>query len=490
MRYDAIIIGAGLSGLASALLLARSGRKILVLEQHSSPGPVLSGFEREGIYFDSGFHYAGGLGAGGALQPLLRHLGLADKLQLFPYDAAGFDALRFSEGGEEYALPVGLNNIMDYLAAQFPAATAEISSYLAEVASGWRNSPYLNLEVDLASFGMEPVHGCSLQQRLEVFSPWPQLQSLLSMHCLLYGIPPQRAPFALNAHVAGSYYHSAHGIVGGGRQLLQVLLALLNEAGAELRCHAEVEQIMAAKAVVSGVRLRSGEECLAPIVIATLNPVFLPEMLPGTGFRPAYLKRLKRLQQTSSAFIVFGKSQQSLEFLRRQNRFIHPRPGTVGGIDQPLEERPIYLAGADQGRGNAVEGLIGIVPAHYSEVEPWNLAGKLRTSEYHDWKHGMMERMLRLLRRSCPELSNLQLLELATPLTLRDYSRAPEGAIYGVGRYLGQYNPQAITKLPGLFLAGQAVTLPGLMGTLLSSYLACGSILGHESLRGELRTCS
>jgi all-trans-retinol 13,14-reductase len=489
MGYDAIIIGAGLSGLTSALLLARNGRKVLVVEQHSSPAPVLSGFEREGIYFDSGFHYAGGLGSGGALQPLLRHLGLADKLQLFPFDAAGFDGLRFSDG-EEYALPVGLNNIMEYLAVQFPAATAEISGYLAEIASSWRNSPYLNLEIDLASFGMEPVHGCSLQQRLEVFSPWPQLQSLLSMHCLLYGISPRRAPFSLNAHVAGSYYHSAHGIVGGGRQLLQALLALLNEAGVELRCHAEVGQVMASKAAVSGVRLQSGEEFQAPIVIATLNPVLLPELLPDSGLRPVYLKRLKGLQQTSSAYIVFGRSQQSLEFLRRRNRFVQPQPGVFGGVDRPLEERPIYLAGADQGRGNAIAGLVGIIPAHYSEVEFWDRVGKQRTSEYHDWKQEMMERMLRLLRRNCPELAELELLELATPLTLRDYSCAPEGATYGVGRYLGQYNPQAITKLQGLYLAGQAVTLPGLMGTLLSSYLACGSILGHEFLRGELRACS
>lgn len=490
MRYDAIIIGAGLAGLSCALLLARSGRKVLVVEQHTSPAPVMSGFEREGIYFDSGFHYAGGLGAGGALQPLFRHLGLADKLQLFPYDPAGFDSLRFSDGGKEYALPVGFGNIMDYLAEQFPAAKGEISSYLAEIASSWRNSPYLNLEVGLANFGMEPVHGCSLQQRLEVFSPWPQLQSLLSMHSLLYGILPARAPFALNAHVAGSYYHSAHGIVGGGRKLLQALLTLLKDAGVELRCHAEVSQITAVNAVVSGVCLQSGEEFLAPIVIATLNPVLLPELLPDSGLRPAYLRRLKGLQQTSSAYIVFGKSDQSLEFLRRRNRFVQPHPGIFGGIDRPLEERPVYLAGADQGKGNTIAGLIGIIPAHYSEVELWDRVGKQRTSEYHDWKQGMMERVLQMIRCSCPELSRLELLELATPLTLRDYSRAPEGATYGVGRYLGQYNPQAITKLPGLFLAGQGAMLPGLMGSLLSSYLACGSILGHELLLGELKACS
>ncbi len=81
----------------------------------------------------------------------------------------------------------------------------------------------------------------------------------------------------------------------------------------------------------------------------------------------------------------------------------------------------------------------------------------------------------------------MELVDLATPLTLRDYSMAPEGAVYGVGRLLGQYNPAPVTRLPGLFLAGQGVSVCGLMGTLISGYMACGSILGHEFLRGELK---
>ena len=490
MHYDSIIIGAGLSGLTCALLLARTGRKVLVVEQHSSPAPVVSGFQRSGIYFDSGFHYAGGLGEGGPLQPLLRHLGMEAKLQLFPYAADGFDCLRLSSSGEEYALPVGFENIRSYLGEKFPQAATEIGLYLDEIASTWRNFPYLDLDTDLADFGMESVHGCSLRERLEVFSPWPQLQSLLSMHSLLYGISPEQTPLSLNAQVAGSYYHSVHGIVGGGRQLIQVLLELLKEAGVDLQCHVEVTQILAEKTAVSGVSLQSGEEFFASEVIATVNPAQLPDLLPAIGMRPAYLKRLKRLQQTPSAYIIFARSQQSLEFLRGQNMFVQPCDGTFSaGVDLPLEQRSFYLAGADQGSGDSIRGLIGIVPADYSEVVSPGFVGKQRTPEYQNWKKSIGLRLLQMLSYNCPQLPPLELLDLATPRTLKDYSRAPQGAIYGVGRNLGQYNPHPVTKLPGLFLAGQAVTGPGLLGTLVSSYLTCGSILGHNYLRGELRAC-
>jgi len=489
VAYDAIIIGAGLAGLTSALLLARHGRKVLVVEQHHSPAPVLSGFERNGTYFDSGFHYAGGLGAGGPLQPLLRYLGLADKLKLFSYDPDGFDALRQTAYDAEYALPIGFANIRQYLVARFPAAAVDIGIYLDEIAATWRNSPYLDLDADFTEFGIAAVHGCSLKQRLEVFSAWPQLQGLLSMHCLLYGVAPKMAPISLNAQVAGSYYYSVHGIVGGGRQLVQELLELLKEADVDLQCQADVTELLVKGKSVSGVRLRTGEEIGAPIVIATLNPALLPGLLPNTNLRPVYRKRLERLQQTSSAYIIFGRNSQPLEFLHCRNLFVQHQPGVVKGVDIPLSKRPFYLAGTGQNGGKAPMGVIGIMPTDYSEIAAWHSVGKRRTHEYREWKQRMATRVLTHFQQSCPELSQLELLDFATPLTLRDYSRAPGGAIYGVGRQLGQYNPLPMTRLSGLFLAGQGVTVCGLVGTLVSSYLACGSILGHDFLRGELRSC-
>ena len=53
----------------------------------------------------------------------------------------------------------------------------------------------------------------------------------------------------------------------------------------------------------------------------------------------------------------------------------------------------------------------------------------------------------------------------------------------------GQYNPGSATRIRGLFLAGQAVTSPGILGAVLSGFLACGNILGHDRLRKELAAC-
>ncbi len=490
MQYDAIIIGAGLSGLTNALLLARSGRRVLVLEQHPQPAPVVRGFSRGGHYFDSGFHYAGGLGKNSPFRTLFRHLGLEDKLKLFSFAAEGFDCLQISETGESFALPIGFEAIKAKLGGQFPQARQKIAAYLDDIAAKWSHFPYLDLDTAISDFGMEAVHGNSLHERLQDFAPWPQLQSLFSMHSLLYGVSPNEAPTTLNAQVAGSYYHSVHGIVGGGRALVDALLELLRSAGGEIRCRSEVSALLTSPERIRGVRLVSGEEIFAKNVIVTLNPVLLPQLLPKGVLRPAYLKRLKNLRQTPSAYIVFARSHRSLEFLRQRNLFIQPRTGVFASdTHRPLEERAFYLAAAGQGQKGEINGLVGIVPASFAEVADWESPRMRRSDAYLARKQQIGERLLTLFAQKCPELAGLELLELATPLTLRDYSQAPEGAIYGVGRFLGQYNPHPVTRLEGLLLSGQAIAAPGLLGTLVAGYLTSGSILGHESLRGELRAC-
>lgn len=488
MNYDSIIIGSGLSGLTCALLLARSGRKVLVVEQHHQPAPVVRGFSRRGIYFDSGFHYVGGLGEGGAFRPLFRHLGLDEKLELREFDRQGFDCLRIG-AAEKLCLPSGYDRIKAELGQRFPGLADKVENYFDEIEAKWCSYPYLDLDVDISEFGMESVHGDSLRERLQEFSAAPELQSLLSMHSLLYGVDPAEASTTLNAQVAGSYYHSVHGIAGGGRALAQAYLELLEEAGSDIVCGVDVTDISVENGAVAGVKLAGGEEYRAREVVATLNPVQLPQLLPQGTLRPAYIKRLQRLRQTMSAYILYGRIDGEAELLKKRNLFLQPQAGVFETDARlPFDRRCCYLtaAGRDEEGGR---GVIAIVPAAFEEVEEFAADGAGRSPLYRQSKEWLAAAIRERIVQSCPELAGLESLDLATPLTLRDYSSAPQGAIYGAGHFIGQYNPHPVTRLPGLFLSGQAVAAPGLLGTVVAAYITCGSILGHESLRGEIKSC-
>ena len=52
--YNVVVIGAGVGGLGIAALLAKKGRKVLLLEQSNLIGGCCSTFENNGYHFDLG----------------------------------------------------------------------------------------------------------------------------------------------------------------------------------------------------------------------------------------------------------------------------------------------------------------------------------------------------------------------------------------------------------------------------------------------------
>ena len=53
-NLDTIVIGSGIGGLTTAVLLSRAGQKVLVLEQHDQAGGCCHTFVDKGYEFDTG----------------------------------------------------------------------------------------------------------------------------------------------------------------------------------------------------------------------------------------------------------------------------------------------------------------------------------------------------------------------------------------------------------------------------------------------------
>jgi all-trans-retinol 13,14-reductase len=315
------------------------------------------------------------------------------------------------------------------------------------------------------------------------------------MHCFLYGVAPDEVPFAKHANVAGSYYESVNGIVGGGLKLTEVFEALLERAGVDAYCGQEVTgMLLSSDGAFCGVTLKDGTNVSAKGCISTIHPRQLLEIVPDSVFRPVYVSRLYEMEDTTSACILYAVCSKPIEDLAGSNIFVFPEPGfTCLHENFPMEKRPMYItaAGEEQTGEKVKRGFIAICPMSKEQTKPLvDPLSQKRSANYNLLKEEMCEKMLRSIKTSCPEIAEkITDVTCATPLTLRDYTNSPFGSLYGVKHRVGQYNPMPGTRLKGLFLAGQAVTAPGIMGAMISGFFTCGVIIGHEKLQKELRQC-
>ena len=96
--FDVILIGSGIGGLACAVAPSRSGRKVLVLEQHFVAGGLTQTFSREGFTWDVGLHYLGDMHEGGGARRVLDWL--SDEAIHFSPVRVIYDTVHFPEGFE------------------------------------------------------------------------------------------------------------------------------------------------------------------------------------------------------------------------------------------------------------------------------------------------------------------------------------------------------------------------------------------------------
>ncbi|MEG6550704.1 NAD(P)/FAD-dependent oxidoreductase [Desulfocurvibacter africanus] len=494
MHTDFTVIGSGMSGLTAALVLAKHGRSVTLVERHPHPAPVLRGFTRQGIYFDTGFHYAGSLGDGEILDRYLRYLGLAPHLRKIPLNPEGFDIMRYTQSGFEFSFPYGVERIRQALLQAFPSELQGIDAFLNKVQQSFASSPFLNPGARYtAEHAFPEMDSESLGEVLARLLPNELCRSLLGVHCLLHGTAPEEVPFLLHARIVGSYFETVCALEGGGRSLVNAFLQELKRLGVTVLCGREATGFEHSDDILTGVRLADGEVINCSGCVATLHPAKLAAMLPQSVFRQTYLRRLQALEETPSAYMIFGKLDNPPPTLLDRNYFVLPRTDIDSYFrpDTPFDELPIYISASHGSEsGTSKTGVILLAAAPPNQVARWTDSRLgARPPEYVEFKRDILARLQERAERHCPELRGMALLEGATPLTFRDYANSQLGGLYGASHKITQSSPMPRTKLKGLYLAGQSIIAPGVLGTLISAMVTCANILGAENILQGLHEC-
>ena len=133
-RYDHIVVGSGISGLTATLLLALNQRRVLLIEKAPRMGGSLSRFYREGIPFDTGLHFTGGLGEGGLLHRMLSLLGMEQAVEPVFMSREKAHRFVFESEGRTFDLPCGTAGWRRQLKSEFPGEAAAVDRYFDRVA--------------------------------------------------------------------------------------------------------------------------------------------------------------------------------------------------------------------------------------------------------------------------------------------------------------------------------------------------------------------
>ena len=133
-RYDVVVIGAGLGGLTAGAILAREGRKVLVIERGNSVGGAASSYKAGDLFIEASLHKTSG--PEDARDPKHRALtraGALDKVEWVP--TGSIFQVRGGPLREPFMLPPGFDAAREALTQRFPEARDGIVSILIEMES-------------------------------------------------------------------------------------------------------------------------------------------------------------------------------------------------------------------------------------------------------------------------------------------------------------------------------------------------------------------
>jgi all-trans-retinol 13,14-reductase len=503
--WDAIVIGSGIGGLAAAAALGKSGKRVLVLEQHSVPGGQTQTFRREEWVFATGVHYIGGVGPhegpDGQFGRLLAWL-TGGALKFAPI-ANPYDIVQLP--GFEFGIEHPESAYRDALQRRFADQRAAIDAWFAACDQA-RKSAFtlfaLHAMPSWLAFGLRLLRGAQAEQwarhtlAVELARiANPQLRAVLGARWGDYGAPPAQAPFVEHALVTGSYNAGAYYPVGGPARFAQTLRPAIESAGGELRVGADVRRILVrdghvcgveveqqgqrtpepSRCVISAMGLGNTLACLGDEPVAAAWRDAARPLAPGVGYVGLYLG-------FDGDIAAAGASSA--------NHWISESEAGTGSLWQSPadEDAPTLFVSFPSLKDPAWTGphtaeVLALVDS--AAFAPWLGAAEAadpsaRGEDYLAFKAWVGERLVAQFLRHFPALKALlRFHELATPLTQRRYVRTPAGAMYGLemtGERLLNPALRLRTPIGGLLLAGQDVMGPGIQAAFMGGLMAAATL--------------
>ncbi|OXB73882.1 UNVERIFIED_CONTAM: hypothetical protein H355_005711 [Colinus virginianus] len=480
---DAIVIGSGIGGLAAAVLLARVGRRVLVLEQHGRLGGCCHAFSEKGFEFDTGIHYVGQLHDGSLWRFLVDQL--TDGQLEWALIPSTFDKLVLGEPGSVKAIQLctGTRAYFDNLKEQFPGEEAAIDEFKQLVKSVNKGLWAVGLLKMLPLPLVQLLNHSGLLSQLSSFCRMSsrsvkdvvdslttnaKLRAVFSYIFPTYGVMPSKASFSLHSILVQHYLCGAWYPKGGSGEIVFRTIPIIQKAGGNVLGRAPVQSIL----------------------------------LDSQGRACEIQSRLRMATHGEGGFSVFvGLRGSSQELgLEAANHYIY----SDYNLDQIM--RRYYSSSRDEAAANipmlfitspsakdptwemrypGKSTLSIITMAKYEWFEEWkDKPVHKRGDAYEDVKKSFVDAIMKTVFKLYPHIEDkVEYVSGGTPLTNQHYIASPRGEFYGMDHDMARMQVEAIaaarpqTAIPNLYLTGQDVALCGFAGALQGAFLCTSAIL-------------
>jgi len=325
------VIGSGFGGLAAAVRLAVKGYDVTVLEKRDKPGGRAYVFEQDGFTFDAGPTI---ITAPFLFDELFALAGCEtrDYVRLFPVDP--FYEIRFHDG-ERFRYTGDPERMRAEVARLSPEDVAGYEAFLEKSRAIF--------EKGFLELGHVPFHDPWTMVRavpsLIRLESWrsvlglvsrhvrsEKLRQVFSFHPLLVGGDPQHAPaiYALICFLERKW--GVHFAEGGMGAVVRALCRLIEDLDGDVRLGCPVTEIVVEQGRARGVRLASGEELRADLVVCNGDVSWTYQKLIAPEHRPHNRDaKLRRMRYSMGLFVAYFGTRRTYPELAHHTILLGPR---------------------------------------------------------------------------------------------------------------------------------------------------------------------
>jgi len=498
---DHIIIGSGMGGLTAATWLAKAGKKVVVFERHYTPGGFTHRFKRKkGFSWDVGVHYVGNMAKGNPLRGLFDFI-TGNTLE---WESMGdiYDVVHI--GDQQYKFVAGKENFRNQLITYFPEESQAIDAYLRLLkrSNKWANAfffektfkPFLSfLAGTIIKKQYDRYSGRTTLDVLNELTSNKRLIAVLCAQCGNYGLSPKHSSFGAHAIVVGHFMEGGYYPKGGSDQISLKTSKTIRDHGGEVYINAEVGEIVvegnsvqgvkigdkfiASKSVISNVGVKNTFHHLLSESALKKSKFTLQNVKPSTGHMCLYVGLDKSDAELSlPKHNVWSFNTENFDEVIDQIT-VENTASQFSYVSFPSAKDPQW---ADTHPNMATIQALSV--GNYDwfsayEKQPW----RNREMAYEKLKKNFEESMLQRLYQLFPQIEgHVVVTEVSTPLSTRHFSNYKNGEIYGLAHTPERFSLSGLrpeTKIKGLRLVGQDITIVGVAGAMLSGMLASITIL-------------